>query len=378
MTKLKVAIVIPTIVTIGGNRTAFLLAKSLVDWFDVSLICYHISSELIEKVESLISPAHLKYKYEIDGGSWSTLKSLRYQFVRGRDRSLAKFIEDFDKQDFLLVISNEGKWLPNYLKRHNKHIITAISVMELNDNFFYFPYYEEIKMRFLWHIFLFPIYGILRFFEKERYQSFDLLFANSLWTELIFQYLYQLTVKDTIILLDSDFWKPPLELKDDERYIAVPTASLSGYRNAQEIIRNLVKEGLNLISYGPHKIEGVPYLGFLDDESLVKFIGNACGTLFLFDYEALGLIPFESLLCGTPVITFKKQGPFTELKSNDNIYFVTEYRDIRKACLDLLHAGKTKSRVVSCRNSVESYSAHKVAPRIAELIKNELLQKITT
>ena len=122
----KIAIVIPTITTISGNRTAFLLAKELNTYMPCVLICYEIEESQIKIVENLLSPVHLFYKKKLKNGKYSIAKGLKDQFLRKRDRDLSKFILQKDHFDVVLIISNEGKYLSYYLKKKNSEIITAI------------------------------------------------------------------------------------------------------------------------------------------------------------------------------------------------------------------------------------------------------------
>jgi glycosyltransferase involved in cell wall biosynthesis len=53
----------------------------------------------------------------------------------------------------------------------------------------------------------------------------------------------------------------------------------------------------------------IAFLGKVSDEKLVNLYSNALYTLFAFAHEPFGYIPVESMACGTPVLTYSKQGP---------------------------------------------------------------------
>jgi len=53
----------------------------------------------------------------------------------------------------------------------------------------------------------------------------------------------------------------------------------------------------------------VELLGRLSDEELRDIYSNALLTVFPFTEEPFGLVPVESMACGTPVLSYRKQGP---------------------------------------------------------------------
>jgi len=53
----------------------------------------------------------------------------------------------------------------------------------------------------------------------------------------------------------------------------------------------------------------IEFLGKVSDEELVDLYSNALYTLFTFTTEPFGYIPVESMACGTPVLTYNSQGP---------------------------------------------------------------------
>lgn len=366
----KIAIVIPTITTISGNRTAFLLAKELNTYMPCVLICYEIEESQIKIVENLLSPVHLFYKKKLKNGEYSKAKGLKDQFLRKRDRDLSKFILQKNYFDVVLIISNEGKYLSNYLKKKNLEIITAISIMEMNDHFLFVPYRNKKRLITYRQTLFSFFYGVLRYFERERFLSFDLIFANSTWTAILFQYLYNINVVSNIIMIDNRLFKPVETRKFLDKFIAVPTVSLEGDIFGQQIVTKLVSDGIPIVSYGGFKIDNIPYLGYLNTNDMIQLLSDANGTLFLFDYEALGLVPFESLACGTKVITYNIQGPASELRDNNNVFFCNNYSEIKDACLTILNEDKDKGSIKNCVNSVSKYFPENTANNIFNVINN--------
>lgn len=53
----------------------------------------------------------------------------------------------------------------------------------------------------------------------------------------------------------------------------------------------------------------VEFLGRVSEEELARLYSNALFTAFPFTEEPFGLVPVESMACGTPVLTYRWQGP---------------------------------------------------------------------
>ncbi|WP_054854033.1 glycosyltransferase [Vulcanisaeta distributa] len=61
----------------------------------------------------------------------------------------------------------------------------------------------------------------------------------------------------------------------------------------------------------------IDYRGRVSDEELVKLYANAKFTVFPFIHEPFGYVPVESMACGTPVLTYGRQGPGGETVINN-------------------------------------------------------------
>ncbi|MEM3759742.1 MAG: glycosyltransferase [Candidatus Bathyarchaeia archaeon] len=84
------------------------------------------------------------------------------------------------------------------------------------------------------------------------------------------------------------------------------------------IIKKLADFGIDIVVFGG-KFSAAPkwlikhpkirFLGRISNEKLVYLYSNALFTVYPFLDEPFGYIPIESMACGTPVLTFNKQGP---------------------------------------------------------------------
>lgn len=57
------------------------------------------------------------------------------------------------------------------------------------------------------------------------------------------------------------------------------------------------------------KHPNIEFLGRVSDEELIDLYSNVLFTLFTFTHEPFGYVPVESMACGTPVLTYNRQGP---------------------------------------------------------------------
>jgi|GEM_PF-446948 glycosyltransferase involved in cell wall biosynthesis len=70
------------------------------------------------------------------------------------------------------------------------------------------------------------------------------------------------------------------------------------------------------------KHPNIEILPFVDDEELVDLYTDALFTLFPFTHEPFGYIPVESMACGTPVMTYNREGPATTVIDGETGWLV--------------------------------------------------------
>jgi glycosyltransferase involved in cell wall biosynthesis len=360
---MKIAIVVPFIPKIEGNRMAFLIARELAINNETIVFAHSTLKSLRNEIEVLLGASHFRSLNFIDHGKYGLKFALNYQLLRKKSRELAAFIIESGNFDHVILIANESHWLPYYLKKNSKMKVHLL-LMELHDHGMISLQRGNLKLAMARNFLTSPLYGLFKIFERQRFAMFDTVFANSTWTKTIFEYLYGIRIRDIVFATDLQLFSPSDHSHVSERFIVVPTASLKSDPSGQEIVKRLVKDGIPIRTYGSYKIPGVNNLGFLSDTEMVRLLTSASATLFLFNYEALGLIPFESLACGTPVITYDKQGPSLELRSNPNVYFIGSYEGLRDLCSRLLSEDKGEPVIKACRDSVMRYGSEEVVKRL--------------
>ena len=113
--------------------------------------------------------------------------------------------------------------------------------------------------------------------------------------------------------MDCDFYKPATS-----RPSADYVLSYLGKETSFSVVKKVADEGIRIKAFGA-KLSQVPkylrhhsnveLLGHVSSEELVALYSNAHYVLYPFTDEVFGYIPVESMACGTPVLTYARQGP---------------------------------------------------------------------
>jgi glycosyltransferase involved in cell wall biosynthesis len=84
------------------------------------------------------------------------------------------------------------------------------------------------------------------------------------------------------------------------------------------LIKRVADLGVNIRAFGSKipfmpksltKHPNVEFLGKIPNGELIQLYSNALYTFFPFTHEPFGYVPVESMACGTPTLTYNKQGP---------------------------------------------------------------------
>ncbi|MCW1311491.1 MAG: glycosyltransferase [Candidatus Rehaiarchaeum fermentans] len=368
---MKIAIVVPWAPVIKGNSYAASFARALSELNQkVDFIVHTMKADLEEDFKNILGgKVNLIILNRSDNESINFYKYFKLQYFSKIDEDIAEFILTNGDYNLLVLISNEGKKIPMKIKKKlnnysSKTLITAIIVMELID--YSFDLNKEGIPSHVRKLFLF-LKPIFRYVERKRLNSFDLVYSISNWTSNNLLKLYGIKSKMSLPLYDDKNFKMEDTIVK-ENQIAVPTASLNNH--GLKLLLRLQNDGIPLVAFGPKNANGLKNLGFLSMEEMRRLISKSKATLFYFDYEALGLIPLESLSLGTPVITIPKQGPYEELKDNRFVYFFNSYDSLLKICRDLIQVDQDTEYRLACSNSVNDFRSEIVASRFLKDIQN--------
>lgn len=371
----RIAVIIPVVYDVLGNRAALLLASRLARLAEVDVIISVTRTDLLSELEGKAFPARVHVGSARGSGSRSMLKFLASQLAWWVDWRLAKQLrlaERLRPFDSVLVVANEGHGIARLLRRHHRgggsrSPVMGVCLMELPD--YIFTKGDDrpgAGARRLLRPVLLPL---LHAIERRKLASFDRYFANSQWTQEQLQNLYGIRSDTSLAAADLAWFvpgqKPARGVPAD--YVALPTAS---WKPEWDLwAKHLHDRGVPVVAFGSRRVPYLPNLGFLDDEELRRVLGGARATLFLFDYEALGLIPLESLACGTPVITLSKEGPYSELRGNPYVSFVATPGEAAARAEEALARALSPEERWQVRASVARFDPETVAVRLFDLLR---------
>ena len=87
-------------------------------------------------------------------------------------------------------------------------------------------------------------------------------------------------------------------------------------------------------------------LGYVTDEELSDQYANARFCAFPFTEEPFGLVPIESMACGTPVLTYDQQGPGESVVDGRTGWLTSSREEFVRRAVELWNAGAPSSLMV--------------------------------
>lgn len=119
----------------------------------------------------------------------------------------------------------------------------------------------------------------------------------------------------------------------------------------------------------------VQILGRVSFEELRELYSNALFTAFVFTEESFGLVPLESMACGTPVLTYAKQGPRDTVLEGRTGWHVQSAADLDSVVRGIWRDGYPTTVRDACVARAAEYSLGHVTELWRELISAVLAQE---
>jgi glycosyltransferase involved in cell wall biosynthesis len=215
----------------------------------------------------------------------------------------------------------------------------------------------------------------LRIWDSEAADRPDVLIAASKEIQRRIE-LYWRRDSQVITPPVDDFWLEEKAVVSGQRsdYFFI-ASTLVPYKRIELAIEacNTLKLPLIIAGEGPHrkvleKLAGptVKFLGFQPKEKLRKLYANARATIFPGD-EDFGLVPLESMACGTPVIAFKKGGALETITEGKTGMFFQEptAESLQKI---LTSFDEKKFHADECREHAKKFSRKHFEDQIKKVI----------
>jgi hypothetical protein len=105
----------------------------------------------------------------------------------------------------------------------------------------------------------------------------------------------------------------------------------------------------------------IEVLGRVSSEELRSLYTNALFTAFMFTEESFGLVPVESMACGTPVLTYAQQGPAETVMPGRTGWLAHSILEFVSEALRIFTGGYPAGMRTTCLQRAEKYSLNRVA-----------------
>jgi glycosyltransferase involved in cell wall biosynthesis len=135
------------------------------------------------------------------------------------------------------------------------------------------------------------------------------------------------------------------------------------------IIKKLADLGIDIVVFGG-KISAAPkwlikhpkirFLGRISNEKLIHLYSNALFTLYPFLDEPFGYIPIESMACGTPVLTFNKQGPSETVQNEITGWLAKTDEEMIKLALFIWKNGYSSLMRKECEKRAQLFDKKRI------------------
>jgi len=199
-----------------------------------------------------------------------------------------------------------------------------------------------------------------------------LIVANSRFTSSMYESL-GINV-DCVIHppIDVNIFKPLIQ-NPTENYVLTYIGKETDFR----VLSELAKHGVNILAFGskeqvlPKPLQNNSYFRFIgrvSTEELIKLYSNALYTLFPFTHEPFGYIPLESIACGTPVITYNKQGPSEVITHDKTGWLARDTKELVKIALDIWRNGYPKKIRTNARKESLRFDISNIYPKWKKIL----------
>ena len=218
---------------------------------------------------------------------------------------------------------------------------------------------------------------LLKFLDRKLVEKFrmtsKLFVANSTFCSSIYKEM-GLDI-DYIIPppLDCELFKPSAS-KPSEDYVLTHVGTL-GKEGDLPLIRAVADRGVRIQVFGREpnmkhfkENRNITFLGKVSDRKLVELYSNAVFTLFAFNHEPFGYIPIESMACGTPVLTFNRQGPAETVTDFQTGWLAENDEELVKKAVSIWKEGVDKSIRAACRRNALVYDVKEVSEKWIDIL----------
>jgi len=176
---------------------------------------------------------------------------------------------------------------------------------------------------------------------------------------------------------------PPLDCEQFRPTSTTPSEDFVltyfGKETIFDLVGQILDKGIKIKAFGgklsmiPKRIrkhKNLELLGRIEDDILIELYSDALFTFYPFSDEPFGYIPIESLACGTPVVTFSKQGPKETVLDGETGWLANTDSELARLAIQLWNNGYPADIRKKCRQSAVEFDTIVIADKWLELLNN--------
>jgi glycosyltransferase involved in cell wall biosynthesis len=165
--------------------------------------------------------------------------------------------------------------------------------------------------------------------------------------------------------LDCEHFKPTSSAPSEDFVV-----TYFGKETVFDVIGRVLDGGVKIKAFGgklsmiPKRIrkhQNLDFLGRIEDDELIRLYSNALFTLYPFTDEPFGYIPVESLACGTPVLTFNKQGPKETIANGETGWLANTDSELFRLAIKVWKEGYSGRIRRVCRQASKTFDVKNIA-----------------
>jgi glycosyltransferase involved in cell wall biosynthesis len=143
------------------------------------------------------------------------------------------------------------------------------------------------------------------------------------------------------------------------------------------VIKRLADAGIKIKVFGsklkiPYIIKRHPNIdsmGVVSEKTLIELYSNALITIYPFLDEPFGYVPIESMACGTPVLTYNRQGPKETVIPGVSGWLTNGEEDFVKSVVKIWREGYPQRMRRECRERAMLFDKKTIAEQWAKIIE---------
>ncbi|MCI4436622.1 MAG: glycosyltransferase family 4 protein [Ignisphaera sp.] len=174
--------------------------------------------------------------------------------------------------------------------------------------------------------------------------------------------------------LDTEFFQPKTNRPRGDYVL-----TYFGKETDYTAVRKVADKGVKIKAFGGKASSIVPkyvlnhpnieVLGYVTDSELVELYSNALFTLFPFTEEPFGYVPVESMACGTPVLTYNRQGPSETVDHGVTGWLVNSDEELADLAIRIWREGYPSWMRSKSREKALQFDAKTIANQWIEILK---------